>query len=133
MTMVKSNTEEAPGSQGYAVRLELAREHAQALPSVAPSNLVPKTVVTTVSAWADGMHTYCYAVNDMVAVKHVFTSNRQHLQEEANILFRDIQVHVELRREAKGPGILMLPLFHFANLIMYRRLLHAPRWVTARN
>jgi hypothetical protein len=116
--MAKSNTGEAQGSRGYAMRLEFAREHAQALPSVAPGNLVPKTVAKTVSAWTDGMHTYCYAVNDMVAVKHVFTSNRQHLQEEANVLFREIQIHVELRREAKGPGILVLPLFHFANLIM---------------
>jgi hypothetical protein len=110
--MAKMNMREVRGSQGYAVRLEFAREPAQALPLVAPGNLVPKTIATNVSAWADGMHTYCYAINDSVAVKHVFTSNREHLQGEANHLFRDIQIYVELRRAAKGPGILILLLLH---------------------
>ena len=100
----KSNAGNAQSAAGYAVRLAFAREHPQALPLVAPANLVPKTVLTTVSAWADGMHTYCYALNDKVAAKHVFTSNRDNLQKEANFLFRAIQEHVELRREIKGPG-----------------------------
>jgi hypothetical protein len=102
--MRQSNTANPQRAVGYAVRLEFAREHFQALPSVAPGNLVPKSVSKTVSAWADGMHTYCYAINDNVAVKHVFTSNRRNLQEEATSLFREIQLHVELRRQAKGPG-----------------------------
>jgi hypothetical protein len=109
MTTRKSNAAKASSAIGYAVRLEFAREHSQALPSVAPGNLVPKTVPTNGSAWADGMHTCCYAINDMVEIKHVFTSNRPNLQEEANILFREIQLHVELRRQVKGPGILILP------------------------
>jgi hypothetical protein len=53
------------------------------------------------------MHTYCYAINDNVAAKHVFTSNRRNLQTEADILFREIQLHVQLIRQAKGPGILV--------------------------
>ena len=87
------------------MRLDFAREHFQALPWVAPNNLVPKTASKTVSAWADGMHTYCYVIKDNVAIKHIFTSNRGNLQEEANLLFRDIQLHVELRRQVRGPGM----------------------------
>jgi hypothetical protein len=108
MKMEKLNTERTQKVFGYAVRLEFARDHFQALPSVAPGNQVPKMVSKNVSAWADGMHTYCYAFGDRVAVKHVFTSNRRNLQEEANLLFREIQLHVELRRQVKGPGILIL-------------------------
>lgn len=125
--MGKSNTGEVQNALGYSVRLEFAREHFQALPSVAPGNLVPKTLSTTVSAWADGMHTYCYAIDNKVAVKHVFTSNRHNLQEEANIIFREIQLHVELRREVKGPGIFISQKYHFVNLIICRRLLHTSR------
>jgi hypothetical protein len=116
--MEKSNTANAKSAAGYAVRLAFAREHSQALPLVAPANLVPKTVLTNVSAWADGMHTYCYTLNDKVAAKHVFTSNRDNLQKEANFLFRAIQEHVELRREIKGPGTLTLWLYLLVNCVI---------------
>lgn len=50
------------------------------------------------------MRTFYYLLNDLAYVKHVFTANIPSLQEEATLLFRDIQLQVELSRQIKGPG-----------------------------
>lgn len=51
------------------------------------------------------MRLFSYTLKDDVVIKHVFTGNRQNLQSKASRLFQDIQLHVELCRQQKRPGI----------------------------
>lgn len=53
---------------------------------------------------SDGMHTSWYKFGEEIVVKHLFTQNREDLQEEATQLFRDFQTDIELVgcRTSKG-------------------------------
>lgn len=104
LTILQKLAAEKSHHIGYAERLEHSRDFTQTSTLSFPTDLVPETVSSLLSTWTDGMRTYCYSINDHVTVKHVFTANLQRLQKEADGLFRDVQLHVELLRQPKGPG-----------------------------
>lgn len=91
-------------TSGYAERLEHCRDYAQAFPLCFPDDRVPAIFSKSVSLWTNGMRTFCYSVNNAIAVKYVSTANLPNLQDEATLLFRDIQLHVEMCRQPNSLG-----------------------------
>lgn len=69
---------------------------------VRPTNDIPSVVVSDSTTWDDGMQSWIYNVKDAVMLRHVFTGNQEHLQEDSTALLERIQCEVLLPRE--GPS-----------------------------
>lgn len=83
---------------GYAADIDAVRDISQRQPLVFPANSAPPNVSVSTTEWNDGMKTFEYEFSELITVKHIFTGNANDLQAEPDILFRDIQLHVELSR-----------------------------------
>ncbi|KAG5644262.1 hypothetical protein DXG03_008800 [Asterophora parasitica] len=106
---------EAGEEAGYAVPLVHLRDPQQAGAMSHPDNTYPSDVVEgTLAVWDDGMQTLRYAWEVQAQVQkatnqdrvgraaHVFTGNSRSLQQEADVLLREVQIHVPLRRETSS-------------------------------
>ncbi|GLB41419.1 hypothetical protein LshimejAT787_1000190 [Lyophyllum shimeji] len=105
--------EERDGEEGYAVGLDRLRDPQQTWPLSHPCNTYPADVVEgTVAEWDDGMQAFSYAWQRKTGVEgegqglgrvtHVFTGNAEGLQGQADVLLRDVQIQVPLKRAMGG-------------------------------
>jgi hypothetical protein len=97
--------------------LSLVREYHQALSTPLPADVYPDEMDSSAEMWADGMRTFSYFIREGVLAKHIYTCNKETLQEEPTLLFRDFQLHVALSRQcgdesALGITTICSPLSH---------------------
>jgi hypothetical protein len=66
-------------------------------PDTTPLDTYPESVSCQVLNGEKGsVRTFVYTVGESIEIKHVFTCNRPHVQEPANQLFIDMQLHVPM-------------------------------------
>ncbi|RDB27915.1 hypothetical protein Hypma_002236 [Hypsizygus marmoreus] len=93
-----------PPAVGYALSLGQVRDlHQSGVMSHSYNEYPVAMVDASVGMWQDGMQTLTYTLKGKgkkigPMVKHIFTGNTPSLQTDANILFRDFQMDVPLRR-----------------------------------
>jgi hypothetical protein len=93
---VKANV---PLGLGYALSLNTIRAYQSVLSSPQDSDICPDDVESSVEIWGDGLRTLCFAFDESTRVKHIYTCNKEELQEEPTFLLREFQMNVALSRE----------------------------------
>lgn len=66
---------------------------------IRPTNDIPSEVVSYCIFWDDGMQSWVHSVRDGVFLRHIFTGNLDHLQEDATALLETIQAEALLCQE----------------------------------
>jgi hypothetical protein len=94
--MVKASV---PLGPGYALSLDTIRAYHSVLFSPQPSDICPDDAESSVEIWGDGLRTFCFALDESTRVKHIYTCNKEELQEEPTFLLREFQMNVALSRE----------------------------------
>ncbi|KAF9456067.1 hypothetical protein BDZ94DRAFT_1276582 [Collybia nuda] len=113
-TCSSSFCKERPMPESYALPLWFLRDPQQRLPVPMPYNTYPNGVDVRYTVRDNDMRAYTYVVSgdkdESVSVKHIFTCNSQHLQEDATQLLEAFQLDVPMQRKM---GKTSLPYFYF--------------------